>query len=70
MVLFGTGRYLGTPDKEPTQTQTFYGILDPHTRADTDRVGGRGVLTQQQIIVEDDFTFEDPDGNTVSCRCA
>ena len=42
VVLFGTGRYLGVPDKEPTQTQTFYGILDPHTLADTDRVGGRG----------------------------
>ena len=66
VVLFGTGRYLGVPDKEPTQTQTFYGILDPHTLNDTDRVSGRGVLTSQQIIAEQDFTFTDPDGDTIS----
>ncbi|MGH8250597.1 MAG: pilus assembly protein [Steroidobacteraceae bacterium] len=66
VVLFGTGRYLGVPDKEPTQTQTFYGILDPHTLNDTDRVSGRGVLTSQQIIVEQDFDFTTPDGDDIS----
>ncbi len=63
MVLFGTGRYLGVADKTPTQTQTFYGIHDPNTLADTDRISGRGVLTSQEIIVEDDFPFATPDGN-------
>jgi type IV pilus assembly protein PilY1 len=66
VVLFGTGRYLGLVDKSPTQTQTFYGILDPHTLNDTDRVSGRGVLTSQEIIAEQAFSFTDPDGETIS----
>ena len=66
VVLFGTGRYLGVPDKEPTQTQAFYGIRDPNTGTVADRVSGRSDLTQQQIIVEQDFTFTDPDGDSVT----
>jgi type IV pilus assembly protein PilY1 len=66
MVLFGTGRYLGVADKTPTQTQTFYGIRDPNTTLDSDRVSGRVELTQQQIVAEEPVTFTDPDGATVS----
>jgi type IV pilus assembly protein PilY1 len=67
IVLFGTGRYLGVPDKTPTQTQTFYGIRDPHTMlSGTDRIGDRGDLTSQQIIHEGTETFTTDDGSTVS----
>jgi type IV pilus assembly protein PilY1 len=66
LVLFGTGRYLGVRDKEPTQTQSFYGIHDPNTGTDADRVSGRNVLTSQEIIVEQDFPFTTPEGDTVS----
>ena len=31
MVLFGTGKFMELGDKAPTQTQTFYGMLDPNT---------------------------------------
>jgi len=64
VVLFGTGRYLGVVDKTPTQTQTFYGIHDPHTLNVSDRVASRDDLTSQQIIVEQTFSFENEDGDT------
>ncbi|MEX2049861.1 MAG: PilC/PilY family type IV pilus protein, partial [Steroidobacteraceae bacterium] len=66
IVLFGTGKYLELTDKTPTQRQTFYGILDPNSLTDTDLVAGRASLTSQQIIAEQDFSFTDPDGNSLT----
>ena len=57
VVLFGTGKFYESADKTPTQHQSFYGIFDPNTNADSDRVAGRANLTQQQIIAEQNFTF-------------
>ena len=57
VVLFGTGKFMEQVDKTPTQTQTFYGILDPNTGAATDMVSGRGSLTAQTIQFEGNVTF-------------
>jgi type IV pilus assembly protein PilY1 len=52
VVLFGTGKYLESTDSDVTtpRTQSFYGLLDPNTGADTDRIGnGRDDLQPQTI---------------------
>jgi type IV pilus assembly protein PilY1 len=65
-VLFGTGKFLELADKNtPTpRVQTFYGIWDKNTGADSDRVSGRTALTQQTILSEGtvDPPAYDPDG--------
>lgn len=65
IVLFGTGKYLEPDDKllppqQPRRDQTFYGIVDRNSGADTDRVAGRANLVSQTILVE---TPWDPDGD-------
>ncbi|MEO8019282.1 MAG: PilC/PilY family type IV pilus protein [Pseudomonadota bacterium] len=57
VVLFGTGKFMEANDKAPTQTQTFYGLLDPNTNTSTDLIASRANLTQQSIIYEGDQTF-------------
>ena len=57
VVLFGTGKFLEQADKTPTQTQTFYGILDPNAGDATDMVAGRASLTAQTILFEGNRTF-------------
>lgn len=62
IVLFGTGKYLESSDKEltPERPQSFYGIVDKNTGTNDDRVLQRGKLTQQKIIAEQSY---DPDGD-------
>jgi len=62
IVLFGTGKFMELGDKSPTQTQTFYGVIDQNLGAATDIVSGRSVMTQQRIRVEQNFTFTTPTG--------
>ena len=57
VVLFGTGKFLEQIDKDPTQTQSFYGVLDANTGTLTDTVSDRSALQQQTILVEQTFTF-------------
>jgi len=70
MVLFGTGKFMELSDKSPTQTQTFYGVVDKNSIPvdATDIVGGRTVMTQQSIIFEGNYTFvtvpDGPDADT------
>ncbi|MEP7243378.1 MAG: PilC/PilY family type IV pilus protein [Gammaproteobacteria bacterium] len=66
IVLFGTGKFLESTDKDIAQlsTQTFYGIIDPNTAIAT-VVTGRNKLTQQTITFEDTVDF---DGNSVPIR--
>jgi len=66
IVLFGTGKFMETGDKSPTQTQAFYGVIDRNTNALSDIVSGRSVMTQQIIKVEQNFTFTTPSGATVT----
>lgn len=68
VVLFGTGKYLEPVDKDVAQlkTQTFYGIIDPNQLAASDLVAGRAQLTEQQIEVEDMFSFTDPGNDPAS----
>jgi type IV pilus assembly protein PilY1 len=55
MVLFGTGKYIETNDKVVSQSnqnvQSYYGIVDRNTHADTDIISFSN-LTQQQITAE------------------
>jgi type IV pilus assembly protein PilY1 len=67
IVLFGTGKFMELGDKSPTQTQTFYGVIDANQLAGTDIVSGRGSMTQQIIKVEGTRTFTTPTG-TVTRR--
>jgi type IV pilus assembly protein PilY1 len=62
IVLFGTGKFMELGDKTPTQTQTFYGVIDRNTLAATDIVTGRAVMQPQTILVEQNFTFTTPTG--------
>jgi type IV pilus assembly protein PilY1 len=62
IVLFGTGKFMELVDKSPTQTQTFYGVIDRNTIDANDIVSGRAVMTEQQIRVEQNFTFTTPTG--------
>jgi type IV pilus assembly protein PilY1 len=72
MILFGTGKYLETIDKQltPERPQTFYGIFDRNTlptssnpsAANDDIVSSRDDLTEQQITHELLVDF-DPDGD-------
>jgi type IV pilus assembly protein PilY1 len=75
MVLFGTGKYLETADKVVTQTnqnvQSYYGIVDRNTHADTDVIAYAN-LTQQSITAEQavtvgtsTFTVRSTSNNTV-----
>jgi type IV pilus assembly protein PilY1 len=69
MVLVGTGKFMESTDKAPTQTQTFYGIYDKNTgTAATDVLPAtmRSVLTQQTILAEQNFTFTTASGSTVT----
>jgi type IV pilus assembly protein PilY1 len=67
IVLFGTGRFLEIGDKSPTQTQTFYGIIDKNTGSQaTDAFTGRTALTQQTITHEQTYTFTTPSGTTIN----
>ena len=52
MVYFGTGRYFATGDNNTTDLQTVYGIWDNGSST----VTGRGVLAQQQILLDDNTT--------------
>lgn len=64
VVLFGTGKFMELGDKSPTQTQSFYGVLDNNSipAAAADIVSGRSVMTQQSIIKEGPETFTVADG--------
>ena len=75
MVLFGTGKYIETTDKVVSQsnqnTQTYYGIVDRNSHADTDIISFSN-LTQQQITAEPTvtaggktFTFRTTTANAV-----
>lgn len=66
IILFGTGKFMEIGDKSPTQTQSFYGVIDKNTIDATDIVSGRSVMTQQTIRVEQNFTFTTPSGSTVT----
>jgi type IV pilus assembly protein PilY1 len=66
IVLFGTGKFMETGDKSPTQTQTFYGVIDRNSNTLSDIVSGRSVMTQQIIKVEQNFNFTTPSGTTVT----
>jgi type IV pilus assembly protein PilY1 len=69
VVLFGTGKFLEQADKTPTQTQSFYGVIDKNTGVTaTDQLPAtaRSVLTAQTIVLEDVFSFTKPDGTSVS----
>jgi len=67
IVLFGTGKFLELTDKIPTQTQSFYGVIDQNTGvAATDMVTSRSVLTQQTILVQQNSTFTGPAGTTTT----
>jgi len=57
VVLFGTGKFMEAIDKQPTQTQAFYGLLDPNTNNNTDKIASRVSLTQQSIIFEGTVSF-------------
>jgi type IV pilus assembly protein PilY1 len=58
IVLFGTGKFLETVDKAPTQTQSFYGVIDRNTgAAAADTGANRASMTQQEIIAQQSFTF-------------
>jgi type IV pilus assembly protein PilY1 len=57
-VLFGTGKFLELIDKNPTQTQSFYGIYDPNTNTSADQFTGRSLLTRQTILAQ--FTTGTP----------
>jgi type IV pilus assembly protein PilY1 len=69
IVLFGTGKFMELSDKSPTQTQSFYGVIDNNTIDATDIVSGRTVMTQQQIIFEGPVTLttvpDGPDADTL-----
>jgi type IV pilus assembly protein PilY1 len=62
IVLFGTGKFMELGDKVPTQTQTFYGVIDQNSLAATDIVSGRAVMQSQTILIEQNFTFTTPTG--------
>lgn len=66
VVLFGTGKYLEPADvlSSPVRPQSFYGIIDANSGADTDRVTARTSLTRQTIDSELTFDPPDPDGTT------
>ena len=57
VVLFGTGKFMEQGDKVPTQTQTFYGLYDPNTNTDADKIASRSNLTAQSILFEAPVTF-------------
>jgi type IV pilus assembly protein PilY1 len=64
IVLFGTGKYLETVDKQlppaqPRRDQSFYGIVDRNSGSLSDRITARTSLTQQTILAE---ASVDPDG--------
>jgi type IV pilus assembly protein PilY1 len=54
MVLFGTGKFLETDDKQitPTRVQSFYGLLDQNTFTPSDRIASRASLVRQTIDSE------------------
>jgi type IV pilus assembly protein PilY1 len=54
IVLVGTGKYLEAADTTLATigTQSFYGLFDPNTGLASDRISGRGVLTEQTIDAE------------------
>jgi type IV pilus assembly protein PilY1 len=60
-ILFGTGKFMEQVDKKPTQTQSFYGVIDQNTGVTaTDAftmASARTVMTQQQILGQGPFTF-------------
>jgi type IV pilus assembly protein PilY1 len=63
IVLFGTGKFMELTDRTPTQTQTFYGVIDENKLAVGDIVSGRSVMTKQEIKVETTINFVTvPDG--------
>jgi type IV pilus assembly protein PilY1 len=52
MVLFGTGKYLETSDisfNANEAIQSYYGLIDPNTGKDSDRIGNLGTLIEQTI---------------------
>ena len=57
VVLFGTGKFMEQGDKVPSQTQAFYGLYDPNTNLDSDKIASRANLTEQSIIFEAPVTF-------------
>ena len=69
MVLFGTGKFMEQADKTPTQTQTFYGVIDKNTGITANdaftMANERAVMTSQSILAEQSFTFTTTSG-TVS----
>lgn len=68
VVLFGTGKFLEPTDRDLGSAvgQSFYGILDRNTGANSDRVTDRGDLLEQTIIDEGEKEFSRtlPDGTT------
>jgi type IV pilus assembly protein PilY1 len=69
VVLVGTGKFMESVDKSPTQTQSFYGVYDANSMvAATDVLPSlvRSVLTEQTILAEQSFTFTNPSGGTVT----
>jgi type IV pilus assembly protein PilY1 len=59
VILFGTGKFLEPGDKNAAtiSPQSFYGIIDTNTGTSTDIVTSRTLLTRQDILVEQSFTF-------------
>lgn len=56
MVLFGTGKYLETPDTivdtDEPEVQSYYGLYDPNTGENSDRIRNYDKLIQQTIVEE------------------
>ena len=63
MVLFGTGKFLEQTDKNstPVRPQTFYGLVDANTYAESDQIDSLGELRQQSITNEFAIDPDDPD---------
>ena len=72
MILFGTGKYIETPDKTNTDSQTFYGIWDRHDAAGNP-VGTRDTNLLHQTVTESVFAagnFRIPSSNPINWRPA
>jgi type IV pilus assembly protein PilY1 len=63
MVLFGTGKFLEQTDKNflPQRPQTFYGLVDANTYAESDQIDRLSDLQRQSITSE--FAIDPDDTN-------
>jgi type IV pilus assembly protein PilY1 len=61
LVLVGTGKYLEPTDREVENltVQSFYGLYDRNSGLDTDRIGDRSALVEQEITGEISETYDD-----------